>query len=139
MRRVFVDPGAPQRDAIQEAATWILDGGLVALPTDTLYGLAADPFNAAAVARVFAVKGRERGGGGPGGGGGGGGGRPRFPAGSGGGGGVASISCPPRAGPGAARRRRPPTPPAPSRNSYGPAPSRGTISAAQYECASIRA
>src|SRR6185369_12222098 len=58
MRRVFVDPGSPQRDAIQDAATWILNGGLVALPTDTLYGLAADPFSAAAVARLFAVKGR---------------------------------------------------------------------------------
>jgi L-threonylcarbamoyladenylate synthase len=58
MRRVFVDPGSPQRDAIQEAAHWILTGGVVALPTDTLYGLAADPFSAYAVARVFAAKGR---------------------------------------------------------------------------------
>jgi L-threonylcarbamoyladenylate synthase len=58
MRRVFVDPGAPQRDALQEAAKWIRTGGLVALPTDTFYGLAADPFHAAAVARVFTVKGR---------------------------------------------------------------------------------
>lgn len=59
MRRVFVDPGAPQRDAIQEAAKWIVNGGVVAIPTDTLYGLAADPFSAEAVARVFAVKGRS--------------------------------------------------------------------------------
>jgi L-threonylcarbamoyladenylate synthase len=58
MRRVFVDPESPQRDAIQEAAKWILNGGVVALPTDTLYGLAADPFSRAGVARVFAVKGR---------------------------------------------------------------------------------
>jgi L-threonylcarbamoyladenylate synthase len=58
MRRVFVDRDAPQRDAIQEAAKWIRNGGLVAIPTDTLYGLAADPFNAAAVARVFLAKGR---------------------------------------------------------------------------------
>jgi L-threonylcarbamoyladenylate synthase len=58
MRRVFVDPESPQRDAIQEAAKWIVGGGVVALPTDTLYGLAADPFSAAAVARVFVVKGR---------------------------------------------------------------------------------
>jgi L-threonylcarbamoyladenylate synthase len=58
MRRVFVDPESPQRDAIQEAAKWIVNGGVVALPTDTLYGLAADPFSAAAVARVMAVKGR---------------------------------------------------------------------------------
>ena len=59
MRRVFVDPNAPQRDAIEEAAKWIRAGGLVALPTDTLYGLAADPFCIDAVARVFAVKGRS--------------------------------------------------------------------------------
>lgn len=58
MRRLFVDPGAPQRDAIEEAGTWIRTGGVVAIPTDTLYGLAADPFNAAAVARIFAIKGR---------------------------------------------------------------------------------
>src|SRR5688500_12424663 len=61
MRRVFVDPGAPQRDALQEAAKWIRNGGLVALPTDTLYGLAADPFSTDAVARVFTVKGRSAG------------------------------------------------------------------------------
>ena len=58
MRRVFVDRESPQRDAIQEAGKWIRHGGLVAVPTDTLYGLAADPFSAAAVARVFQVKGR---------------------------------------------------------------------------------
>ena len=58
MRRVFVDPDAPQRDAIEEAAKWIRGRGLVALPTDTLYGLAADPFCVDAVARVFAAKGR---------------------------------------------------------------------------------
>jgi len=36
----------------------IRSGGLVAIPTDTMYGLAADPFNAKAVDRVFAVKAR---------------------------------------------------------------------------------
>ena len=36
-------------------------GGVVAVPTDTLYGLAADPFNEAAVARVFAAKDRPTG------------------------------------------------------------------------------
>lgn len=40
---------------------WIRQGGVIAVPTDTLYGLAADPFNAAAVARVFAIKGRSAG------------------------------------------------------------------------------
>jgi L-threonylcarbamoyladenylate synthase len=56
MRRVFVDPRAPQRDALQEAGRWIRHGGLVALPTDTLYGLAADPFHADAVRRLLAAK-----------------------------------------------------------------------------------
>jgi len=58
MRRVAVDPDAPQRDAIEEAAKWILAGGVVAIPTDTLYGLAVDPFRADAVKRLFDVKGR---------------------------------------------------------------------------------
>jgi L-threonylcarbamoyladenylate synthase len=58
VRRVHVDPLAPQSDAIQEAATWIRSGRIVAVPTDTLYALAANPFDAAAVARVFAAKGR---------------------------------------------------------------------------------
>jgi L-threonylcarbamoyladenylate synthase len=58
MRRVTVDPDAPQRDAIEEAAKWILAGGIVAIPTDTLYGLAVDPFRADAVRRLFDVKGR---------------------------------------------------------------------------------
>jgi L-threonylcarbamoyladenylate synthase len=56
---VFVDPGAPQRDALHEAAKWIRMGRIVALPTDTLYGLAVDPFLADAVARLFSVKGRS--------------------------------------------------------------------------------
>lgn len=59
MRRVFVVRDAPQRDAIDEAAKWIRAGYVIAIPTDTLYGLAADPFSEAAVARVFEVKGRS--------------------------------------------------------------------------------
>jgi L-threonylcarbamoyladenylate synthase len=58
VRRVFVDPGAPQRDAIEEAAKWILLGGIVAIPTDTLYGLAVDPFRRDAVERLFEAKAR---------------------------------------------------------------------------------
>ena len=61
MRRVFVDPESPQRDAIREAAHWILNGAIVAVPTDTLYGLAVDPFRSDAVRRLFAAKGRAAG------------------------------------------------------------------------------
>lgn len=57
MRRVVVDDG--DQTALAEAATAILAGGVVAIPTDTLYGLAADPFNRNAVARVFEAKGRS--------------------------------------------------------------------------------
>jgi L-threonylcarbamoyladenylate synthase len=58
MRRVWVDPTAPQRDAIEEAAKWILAGRIVAIPTDTLYGLAVDPLSAPAVDALFAAKAR---------------------------------------------------------------------------------
>jgi L-threonylcarbamoyladenylate synthase len=61
MRRVFVDPAAPQRDAIHEAAHWIRNGGLVAVPTDTLYALAVDPFRSDRVVRLFAAKERPAG------------------------------------------------------------------------------
>jgi L-threonylcarbamoyladenylate synthase len=35
-------------------------GGVIAFPTDTAYGLGADPFNEAAVDRIFAIKGRPK-------------------------------------------------------------------------------
>ena len=45
-------------DAIAEAAARIAAGEPVAVPTETVYGLAADARNGAAVARVYAAKGR---------------------------------------------------------------------------------
>jgi L-threonylcarbamoyladenylate synthase len=44
-----------------EMVSLLRDGGIVAFPTDTAYGLGADPFNSAAVDRIFAVKGRSEG------------------------------------------------------------------------------
>jgi L-threonylcarbamoyladenylate synthase len=44
--------------AAAEAAALVRAGGLVAFPTETVYGLGADAFDARAVARIFAVKGR---------------------------------------------------------------------------------
>ncbi|MCH8801011.1 MAG: threonylcarbamoyl-AMP synthase [Chloroflexi bacterium] len=43
---------------LERAVAVLKNGGVVAIPTDTLYGLAADVFNTAALDRVFAVKGR---------------------------------------------------------------------------------
>ena len=46
-------------DSIKQAVETLLQGGVAAHPTDTIYGLAADAENEAAVARVYAVKGRD--------------------------------------------------------------------------------
>ncbi len=43
---------------LDRAASVILSGGLVAMPTETVYGLAADATNGIAVARIYAAKGR---------------------------------------------------------------------------------
>ena len=47
-------------ELIADAAKIICDGGLVAMPTETVYGLAADATNDAAVAKIFEAKGRPR-------------------------------------------------------------------------------
>lgn len=49
----------PDKEAIEKAARVIRSGGVVAIPTDGLYALVADPFDLRAVGRVFAAKGRE--------------------------------------------------------------------------------
>ncbi|MEO8936198.1 MAG: L-threonylcarbamoyladenylate synthase [Burkholderiaceae bacterium] len=46
------------RAAIEQAAARLDEGGLVAFPTETVYGLGADAASAAAVAAIFAAKGR---------------------------------------------------------------------------------
>ena len=51
-----LDPGLVVR-----ACVLLRAGGVVAYPTDTFYGLAADPRNPSAVARLFAIKGRATG------------------------------------------------------------------------------
>jgi L-threonylcarbamoyladenylate synthase len=59
LARFQIDPLAPQGAVIDAGANAIRAGGIVAIPTDTLYGLAVDPFNAAAIARLYRLKGRE--------------------------------------------------------------------------------
>jgi L-threonylcarbamoyladenylate synthase len=49
---------ADEPGAIAEAARILARGGIVAFPTETVYGLGADATNAAAVARIYAAKGR---------------------------------------------------------------------------------
>lgn len=46
------------RDDVQRAVRALREGGLIGLPTETVYGLGADASNELAVRRIFAVKGR---------------------------------------------------------------------------------
>lgn len=57
-RILTVSPDNPESRCIEHAAHLIRRGEVVAIPTDTLYGLAADPFNLSAVARIYEIKGR---------------------------------------------------------------------------------
>lgn len=61
MRTEIVETSYERPDAavLDRAAEVIRRGGIVAVPTDALYVLAADPFNLNAVAAVFRAKGRE--------------------------------------------------------------------------------
>ncbi len=53
-----LDPQAPDPASIEKAASALKDGDLVVLPTETVYGVAADPRAADAVGRIYRAKGR---------------------------------------------------------------------------------
>ncbi|MCS6777324.1 MAG: L-threonylcarbamoyladenylate synthase, partial [Chloroherpetonaceae bacterium] len=53
-----VNPVHPEPGAIAQGADCLRAGGLVAFPTETVYGLGASALDAAAVARIYAAKGR---------------------------------------------------------------------------------
>jgi tRNA threonylcarbamoyl adenosine modification protein (Sua5/YciO/YrdC/YwlC family) len=53
-----ISPKAPESDVVDYAAGFIRRGEVVGVPTDTFYGLSADPFNLAAIEAVFQAKGR---------------------------------------------------------------------------------
>src|SRR2546430_16166940 len=57
-RVLQVSARTPEPEIIEEAAAVIRAGGLVAFPTETVYGLGADGLNEAAVRRIFAAQGR---------------------------------------------------------------------------------
>jgi L-threonylcarbamoyladenylate synthase len=56
---VEVNTEAPEPEVIERAAAAVRRGRVVAIPTDALYTLVADPFNLRAVSGVFYAKGRE--------------------------------------------------------------------------------
>jgi L-threonylcarbamoyladenylate synthase len=56
---VEIDQANPQPEALERAAAALRRGRVVAIPSDALYTLVADPFNLRAVTQVFKAKGRE--------------------------------------------------------------------------------
>jgi len=58
--RVMKAQGGEIAPAIEAAAACLAAGGLVAFPTETVYGLGADARNGEAIARLYAAKGRPR-------------------------------------------------------------------------------
>src|SRR4030095_10488502 len=55
---LHLDPEQPDQDVIEHAAAIIRNGGLVAFPTETVYGLGANAMSAGAVHKIFQAKGR---------------------------------------------------------------------------------
>jgi L-threonylcarbamoyladenylate synthase len=56
---VEIDADEPQPDVLEQAAAALRCGKVLAIATDALYALVADPFNLRAVTQVFQTKGRE--------------------------------------------------------------------------------
>jgi L-threonylcarbamoyladenylate synthase len=56
---IEIDPDQPAPEAIERAAAHLRRGEVIAIPTEALYVLVADPLNLNAVGRVFVAKGRE--------------------------------------------------------------------------------
>ncbi len=57
---VKVDPLEPQDDDLQEAAQVLRGNGLVILPTETVYGIAANVLSNKAIERLYEIKGRPK-------------------------------------------------------------------------------
>jgi L-threonylcarbamoyladenylate synthase len=56
---IEIDAERPSEDAVERAAAVVRRGGVIAVPSDALYTLVADPLNLYAVRRVYEAKGRE--------------------------------------------------------------------------------
>ncbi|MFC1657913.1 L-threonylcarbamoyladenylate synthase [Candidatus Omnitrophota bacterium] len=59
-RILKIDPQEPQQDKIKEAVKVLSNGGLAIIPTETVYGIAADTRNPQAVERLYKVKQRPK-------------------------------------------------------------------------------
>jgi L-threonylcarbamoyladenylate synthase len=55
---LLIDPSDPDPAALRQAANVLRQGGVVAYPTETLYGLGVSPFDAQALEKLYCLKGR---------------------------------------------------------------------------------
>ena len=55
-----VNPAAPQEESIRQAAKVLIDGGLVIIPTETVYGIAANALNKKALEKLYKIKNRPK-------------------------------------------------------------------------------
>ncbi len=58
---IKLEPDQQMGTDLSRIADVVRQGGVIAYPTDTFYGLGCDPFNTAAIDQLFAIKQRERG------------------------------------------------------------------------------
>jgi L-threonylcarbamoyladenylate synthase len=56
---IKIDPVNPEKEVIRRASTVIRSGGLVAFPTETVYGLGADALNDPSCRKIYQAKGRQ--------------------------------------------------------------------------------
>ncbi|MCE4607640.1 MAG: threonylcarbamoyl-AMP synthase [Caldisphaeraceae archaeon] len=61
METLKVDMDCPRMEAVDRVSRVVKRGGLAVIPTDTVYGIIADPFSEEAVKRVYSVKRRDEG------------------------------------------------------------------------------
>ncbi len=55
---IAINPDHPEQELIDRAVTILKEGGVIAYPTETYYGLGADAANEAAIEKIFTIKGR---------------------------------------------------------------------------------
>ena len=60
MTRILpVNPDSPEEEVIRQAGKALISGDIVALPTDTIYGLCANALDKAAIEKLYEIKGRK--------------------------------------------------------------------------------
>jgi len=57
---IKVNPLAPQEESVRQAAKVLMDGGLVIIPTETVYGIAANALDKKALERLYKIKNRPK-------------------------------------------------------------------------------